>query len=296
VHKSDTEQAAALRTHIQSLQQATSAISQDAVKLTNALMGDSKVQGDWGEFTLQRIFDACGMERGRDYEVQQSDRGDDGGQLRPDFYVWLPDNRVVIIDSKVSLTAYVRSCNAADPEERKAALRDHVASVRKHIRELAAKDYLQLDGLRGRTLDFVLMCVPLEPAYQAAVAADISLIEESKKTVTITGPNALLTTLKLIVQVWRREKENRNAEEIGLKAGAIYDQVVLIAEAMQEAASRLAKVSESFDTAMKRLSTGKGNLVRRVQEIRELGAKVKRELPGDVVDAAHDESNTKSLR
>ncbi|MCE9619572.1 MAG: DNA recombination protein RmuC [Planctomycetes bacterium] len=296
VHKTDVEQSAALRTHIQSLQLATTVISQDTVNLTNALKGDTKMQGDWGEFTLQRIFDTCGMERGRDYEVQQSDRGEEGGHLRPDFYVYLPDNRVVIIDSKVSLTAYVRYCNATDPEDRKAALREHVQSVRKHIRELSGKDYLQLDGMRGRTLDFVLMCVPLEPAYQAAVTTDISLIEESKKTVTITGPNALLTTLKLIVQVWRREKENKNAEEIGLKAGAIYDQVSLIVDAMQEASNRLEKVSESFSLAMNRLSTGRGNLVRRVQEIRDLGAKTKRELPGDVVDGARDESDTESVR
>ena len=290
VHKSDVEQSATLRANIQNLQLATTTTSQIAVNLTNALKGDTKMQGDWGEFTLQRIFDTCGMERGRDYEVQQSDRGDEGGQLRPDFYIYLPDNRVVILDSKVSLTAYVRYCNAQTDDDRKAALKEHVSSVRKHVRELAGKDYLQLDGIRGRTLDFVLMCVPLEPAYQVAVTADISLIEESKKTVTITGPNALLTTLKLVIQVWRREKENKNAVEIGLKAGAIYDQVALIVEAMQEAETRLGKVSESFDMAMKRLSSGKGNLVKRVVEIRELGAKVKRELPSDIADGAHEEN------
>jgi DNA recombination protein RmuC len=290
LHTSDTQQSATLQTKIENLQQAAITTNEIAVNLTNALKGDTKMQGDWGEFTLQRIFDTCGMERGRDYEVQQSDRGDEGGQLRPDFYIYLPDNRVVILDSKVSLTAYVRYCNAPTDDDRKAALKEHVNSVRKHVRDLAGKNYLQLDGIRGRTLDFVLMCVPLEPAYQVAVTADISLIEESKKTVTITGPNALLTTLKLVVQVWRREKQNKNAAEIGLKAGAIYDQVLLILESMQEVESQLGTVSASFDKAMRRLSVGKGNLVKRVDEMRELGAKVKRELPNKIVDGADEES------
>jgi len=215
--------------------------------------------------------------------VQESDRTGDGRLVRPDFMVHLPGEKAVIVDAKVSLTAYERWCGEENEAGRNEALREHVQSVRRHVAELERKDYAALRG--NRTLDFVIMCIPLEPAYQAAMQADPSLFYElAGKNVVVTGPTTLMITLRLIAQIWRRENENRNAELIADKAGRIYDQVVLVAEAMTDARRKLTGVSDSFDLAMKRLTEGRGNLAGRAEEIRKLGAKVSKKLPQELMD------------
>lgn len=281
VHKSDTELSARLLEQVRQLQELSNKVSDEANSLARAIKGDSKKQGDWGELIVERIFEASGLERGREYEVQPADRNEEGRIVRPDFLVSLPGGKAVIVDAKVSLTAYERYCTEENESRRAEALKEHLRSVRAHVEELQAKNYSSIRG--NRTLDFVIMCVPLEPAYQAALQFDRELLYDLAGTqVVMTGPATLMITLKLIAQIWRREHENRNAETIADRAGKIYDQVVLVADAMTDARKKLSGVSDAFDLALKRLTEGRGNLAGRAEEIRKLGAKVSRQLPPDI--------------
>lgn len=283
VHRNDTEISARLIEQVRQLQELSGQVSREANLLARAIKGESKAQGDWGELIIERIFEASGLEKGREYTVQESFRMEDGTLKRPDFMVLLPGEKAVIVDSKVSLTAYERYCSLDDVARREQALREHVQSVRRHIAGLQEKEYSFIKG--NRTLDFVIMCIPVEPAWQALMQADPEIVYElGRKNVVLTGPTTLMITLKLIAQLWRREKENRNAEVIAEKAGRIYDQVVLIVEAMEDARKKLSGVSQSFDLAMKRLTEGRGSLASKVEEIRRLGAKVSKQLPGGFDD------------
>jgi DNA recombination protein RmuC len=285
VHTKDTEHSVKLLEQIRQLQESSNKVSDEANNLAAAIKGESKRQGDWGELIVERIFEVCGFEQGREYDVQVSMRAEDGSLKRPDFIVYLPGNKGVIIDSKVSLTAFERYSNADEETVKAGALNEHLLSVRRHVSELKTKDYSHLLG--NKTLDFVIMCIPLEPAYQSALCADDNLLYDLAKTnVVITGPTTLMITLKLIAQIWRREHENKNAEIIADKAGRMYDQVSLIYESMIDAQRKLAGTAESFDLALKRLKDGRGNLVGRVEEIRRLGAKVNKQLPAAVVEEA----------
>jgi len=285
VHKNDTEQSAKLLEQVRQLQESSNKVSDEANNLAKAIKGNAKSQGDWGELIVERIFEASGLERGRDFDGQVGIRAEDGSLKKPDFIVYLPGNKAVIVDSKVSLTAFERFCSAEDEAAKSTAIAEHVQSVRRHVEELRAKDYTSLLG--NKALDFVLMCIPLEPAYQDALRADPNLVYDLAKTnVVITGPTTLMITLKLIAQIWRREHENRNAEVIADRAGRMYDQVTLIVEAMTDAQKKLGGVSDSFDLALKRLKEGKGNLVGRVEELRKLGAKVNKQLPAAIVEQA----------
>jgi len=295
VHKNDTEQSARLLEQVRQLQELSNKVSDEANNLAKAIKGDAKKQGDWGELVVERIFEASGLERGREYDGQVSIRAEDGSLKRPDFIVYLPGEKAVVVDSKVSLTAFERFCSLDDDDARGAALSEHVQSVRNHVEELRSKSYHNLLG--NRTLDFVIMCVPLEPAFQMAMQSDKSLFYDLAKTnVVITGPATLMITLKLIAQIWRRENENRNAEVIAERAGKMYDQVMLITEAMLEAQKKLGGVSESFDLALKRLKEGRGNLIGRVEELRRLGAKVNKQLPSSVTGEAFVEEDESSDR
>jgi DNA recombination protein RmuC len=281
VHRSDTELSARLLEQVRQLHELNSRVSDEANNLARAIKGESKKQGDWGELIVERMLEASGLEKGREYTVQESIRSDDGRLVRPDFMVHLPGEKAVVVDAKVSLTAYDRWCSEEEPARKAEALQEHVRSVRRHVAELERKDYASLRG--NRTLDFVIMCIPLEPAYQTAMQADPDLFYElAGRNVVVTGPATLMITLRLIAQIWRRENENRNAELIADKAGKIYDQVVLVAEAMSDVRRKLSGVSDSFELAMKRLTDGRGNLAGRAEEIRKLGAKVTRQLPDEM--------------
>jgi len=226
---------------------------------------------------IERIFEASGLERGREYVYQETFRTGDGTVKRPDFLVMLPGNKSVIVDSKISLTAYERYCSAEDETTRLQALRDHVQSVRRHIASIEQKEYSEIQG--NRTLDFIIICIPLEPAWQEALRSAPEITYElSGKNIVLCGPSTLMITLKMIGQIWRRENENKNAEVIAERAGKIYDQIFLVLEAMGDARKKLSGLSESLDLAIKRISEGKGNLVGRVEEIRKLGAKVNRRI------------------
>ena len=281
VHTIDTELSGRLVEQVRQLQELSGKVSDEANLLARAIKGDSKKQGDWGEMIIERIFEASGLEKGREYLAQESFRHEDGLLKRPDFMVMMPSNKAVIVDSKVSLTAYERFCRSDDDAERQQAMKEHVQSVRRHIAELQTKEY---SGIRGNsTLDFVIMCIPIEPAWQTVIQADPELIYDlAGKNVVLCGPTTLMITLKLIAQIWRRENENRNAELIAEKAGKIYDQVFLILESMTDARKKLSGLSDSFDLALKRIKEGRGNLVGRVEDIRRLGAKVSRQIPPEL--------------
>ncbi len=285
VHYTDTALSGQLIEEVRQLQKLSGRVSDEANTLARAIKGDSKKQGDWGEMIIERIFEASGLEKGREYTAQESFREDDGFLKRPDFMVMLPGNKAVIVDSKVSLTAYERFCSLDEDAERTLALKEHVQSVRRHIAGLQSKEYSSIGG--NSTLDFVILCIPLESAWQAVMQADPDIMYNlAGKNVVLCGPTTLMITLKLIAQIWRRENENRNAELIAEKAGKIYDQVLLIFDAMMEARKRLAGASDSFDVALKRIKEGRGNLIGRVEDIRKLGAKVSRQLPPEVVAEA----------
>uniref|UniRef100_Q3ARL9 DNA recombination protein RmuC n=1 Tax=Chlorobium chlorochromatii (strain CaD3) TaxID=340177 RepID=Q3ARL9_CHLCH len=288
VHHADTLLSGQLIEEVRQLQALSSRVSNDAQQLAHAIKGDSKVQGNWGEIIIERMFEASGLEKGREYLAQESFRDSDGALKRPDFMVLLPDNKAIIVDSKVSLTAFERYSALSDPDEQQIALREHLQSVRRHITELQAKNYHELGG--NRTLDFVLLCIPIEAAWQAAMQADPALLYTlAGRNVVVCSPTTLMMTLKLIAQLWRREHENRNAELIAEKAGRIYDQVALLAHSMLEAQKKLSNVNDSFEQVLKQLKTGRGNLIGRVEEIRKLGAKVNRQMPLDVTAEALEE-------
>lgn len=278
VHQHDTAQSARLLEQVRTLHEMSNKVSEEANNLASAIKGDTKKQGDWGELVMERIFEAAGLERGREYETQVAMRSADGALQKPDFMLTLPGDKAIILDAKVSLTAYARCAAADDEAGRAAAIKEHVQSVRRHIEELRNRQYDELLG--NRTLDFVIMCIPLEPAYQAALQADPDLLYDLARTnVVLTGPATLMITLKLIAQIWRREYENRNAEKIAERAGRMHDQVALVYEAMEDASKRLSGATDAFALAMNRLKDGRGNLITRALELRRLGAKVSKTLP-----------------
>jgi len=291
VHTESTKQSSALVAQVRQLQELSNKVSADAIGLADAIKGNSKTQGDWGEVIVERILESSGLTAGREYESQASFRDDEQNLKRPDFVVHLPGEKSIILDSKVSLTAYERYANAGNEDERAQALKGHLFSVRKHIEELNGKDYTGLLG--SKTLDFVIMCVPIEPAYQAAMEHDKNLLYDlAQGRVVLTGPATLMITLKLIAQIWRRENEQRNAVVIAEQAGRMYDQVRLVLEAVQDAKGRIKGISDSIELAEKRIGEGRGNLVKRVEDLRTLGAKVKEQLPANLVEkAGKDEDN-----
>lgn len=285
VHTESIKQSSALFEQVRSLQELSKSVSEEATGLAEAIKGNAKTQGDWGELVIERILEASGLKEGREYETQASFRDDSQKLKRPDFVVHLPGEKSIILDSKVSLTAYERFANADDESAREQALKEHLFSVRKHIEELNSKDYTGLLG--SKTLDFVIMCIPIEPAYQTAMEHDKNLLYDlAQSRVVLTGPATLMITLKLIAQIWRRENEQRNAVVIAEQAGRMYDQVRLVLESVLDARKKMEGASEALDTAVSRIGEGRGNLVKRAEDLRALGAKVKTPLPAAAIEKA----------
>jgi DNA recombination protein RmuC len=287
VHRNETEQAGRLIEQVRQLQTLSNKVSEDANQLAQAIKGEAKRQGDWGEVVVERILEASGLSAGREFTTQMTVRSEAGIQQRPDFVLHLPGEKAVILDAKVSLTAYERYCHAEDEAARTTALKEHVASVRKHFEQLRERRYEDILG--NRTLDFVIMCIPIEPAYQTAMQADPDLLYlQAQAPVVITGPSTLMITLKLIAQIWRRENENRNAEKIADRAGRMHDQIVLVYEAVAEAQQKLEAPAKALELALKRIKDGKGNLLGRADELRQLGAKVGKTLPAQIIAENED--------
>lgn len=275
--------AAALKQQIKDLSDMNRNISQEAKELTLALRGDSKVQGDWGEMMLKQILDMSGLQEGVNYETQMTRetdgsvlKGESGGRLRPDVVFFMPDNKRLIIDSKTSLTAYVDYVNATDDGERADALKRHLTSVRKHVDELAAKKYQAIKD----SADFVMMFVPNEPAYMLAMSTDATLWEYAyKRQVVMVSPTHLISVVKLISQLWARDRQSKNAIAIADEAGKMYDKLVGFIADMEQVGKALDGAQKAHAEALKKLSEGRGNLVGRAAKIKDLGAKATKLLP-----------------
>lgn len=289
----ESKQRFSLEEKIKDLVELNKKLSDDATNLTKALKGDSKVQGDWGEVILERILEQSGLEKGREFLIQEFIRDDsgnfaqneEGSKLRPDVTVLFPDNRKVIIDSKVSLTSYERFNSSENQDESKIHLDNHIKSVRKHIDELSAKNYQDFT----LSLDFVLMFIPVEPAFIIAMKADPEIWNYGySKRVILISPTNLLTVLKMIKDIWRRENQNRNALDIAEKSGALYDKFVGLYEDLIAVGNSIEKSRNSYDEAMKKLKNGSGNLIGRVETLRKLGAKAKKQLPLDSQNTESD--------
>ena len=269
------------------LQRQTQQVSEDALNLANALKGDNKVQGNWGEVILERLLEESGLQKGREYETQVALKAESGQRRNPDVIVRLPENKDIIIDAKVSLADYERYCSTEDDAEREQALKQHIASLRSHIAGLSIKDYEKLEGIR--TLDFVFIFVPVEAAFMLALQHEPSLFREAyDKHIALVSPTTLMATLRTVESIWRYEKQNTNAEKIAKQAGALYDQFVLTLGSLEEVGRLLGRTQDAYETTVKRLKTGRGNLVKRVEDIRKLGAKTKKAIPAETLQEAEE--------
>ncbi len=278
-HKENTQRNQ-LVGQIAALQKQAQAISSEANNLAKALKGENKTQGGWGEIVLERLLEQSGLTKGREYETQNTYKNEDGKNLRPDVIIHLPDNKDIIIDAKVSLTHFESWSNSDEQEQRESSLKAHVESVRSHIRGLSLKNYEGLEGVK--TLDFVFLFMPIESAYVIALQHSPNLFKEAyEKNIVLVSPSSLMVALRTVETIWRYEKQNKNAEAIAESAGKLYDQFVRVVESLDEVGRFIDKAGEAFEQSKKRLSTGKGNLFRRVELLRELGAKTSKRLSNE---------------
>ena len=254
---------------IEKLQTLNQKISDDATNLTNALKGDNKIQGDWGEYILERVLESSGLKKEREYEIQKELNGVEGEKLRPDVIIHLPDKKDIIIDSKLSLVSYERFHVSKDPEDREENLLSHLYSINNHIKQLSAKRYQDIPNIN--TLDFVLMFIPIESAFLLAVEKDLTLYERAyRQNIILVSPSTLLAVLRTIQNSWRYEYQNKNAQMIAKKAGDMHDKFVSFVDEMLLVEKSLSKAQRSYEDAFKKLSTGKGNLLNRSKELKEL--------------------------
>lgn len=288
-YEKESKERFSLIREVKSLQELNTRISEDAINLTNALKGQSKVQGTWGEVILERVLEKSGLEKGREYDVQISLKNEEGRRLQPDVIVHLPEGKDVIIDSKVSLTAYERYCSLDDDSSKKQQLDLHIQSLRSHIRGLGSKDYQNLESIR--TLDFVLLFIPIEAAFSLAVQHDGDLFSEAfDKNIVMVAPSTLLATLRTIQNIWRYEQQNQNAQTIAVTAGRLYDKFVSFVQDLEDIGSRVEATQKAYDKAHNKLVSGRGNLLNRAETMRALGAKVSKVLPAHLLAADDDSS------
>ncbi|WP_035339259.1 MULTISPECIES: DNA recombination protein RmuC [Dickeya] len=260
---------------IRNLQQLNARMAQEAINLTNALKGDNKTQGNWGEVVLSRILESSGLREGYEYETQVSLKTGENNRLQPDVVVRLPHGKDVVIDAKMSLVAYERYFNADNEPERAAALNEHLLSIRSHLRQLGAKDYQQLPGLRS--LDYVLMFIPVEPAFLVAINHQPDLITEAlRHNIMLVSPTTLLVALRTINNLWRYEQQSRNAQHIAERASRLYDKLRLFIDDMAALGQGLDKAQAGYRQAMKKLAGGRGNLINQAEGFRALGVEIKK--------------------
>ena len=289
----ESQQRFSLAREIKQLQQMNTQISEDAVNLTNALKGDNKAQGNWGEMILETLLENSGLVKGREYEVQVSLQSTEGGKFQPDVVVHLPESRDIIIDSKVSLKAWDAYCSTDDVDEKAGFLKQHVQSVRSHVKGLSGKDYQNLAGIS--TLDYVFLFMPIDAAYSVAIQNDPGLSQYAfEKNIVFVSPTMLLTTLKLAQNLWRLDQQNRNAVEIAEKAGALYDKFVNFVGDLEDVGARIDSSKKSYENAHKKLRSGTGNLIRRVEDLKTLGAKTSKKLEREAL--AEEEPSSKELK
>ncbi len=288
IHLHDSKDRSSLRAELTSLRQQTQKINEEAINLTKALKGDKKVQGNWGEMVLERVLEQSGLRPGKEYDIQRGYRNEQNRLYKPDVIIHLPEKKDVVIDSKVSLLAYDAYCSEQDEDQQALLLKKHIDSVRKHIQDLSAKDYSSLKGLRS--LDFILLFIPIEAAFIVAFQYDEKLFSDAfeHKLIVVT-PTTLLATLRTIENIWRYERQNENARIIADKAGAIHDKLCGFVEDMEKVGVQIDTLHRTYEGAMGKLSTGKGNLIRQASNLVQLGAKTRKTLPPTILTQSEEE-------
>ncbi|WP_349020092.1 DNA recombination protein RmuC [Methyloglobulus sp.] len=290
VYDNENKDRITLREEIVSLRRDTAKMNQEALNLTRALKGDKKTQGNWGEMILEKVLERSGLRKGIEYETQGAFRDDDNRLFKPDVIIHLPDNKDVIIDSKVSLLAYERYCSVDDDQERIIAIKQHTSAVRDHIKSLSDKDYSGLHGIKS--LDFVLLFMPIEAAFVAAFQSDERLFTDAfEHKIIVVTPTTLLATLRTIENIWRYERQNENARAIAEKAGIVYDKIRGFVEELDKLGKQLSTVHTTYDGVMNKLTQGNGNLIRQASSFVDLGVKVKKTFPKSISDQAGIESD-----
>ncbi len=292
----DTEgkERSALGQQVNHLMQLNKTLSDDAKNLTLALKGSAKSQGNWGELILERVLEASGLRRGTEYDVQESHSREDGSRAQPDVVIHLPQDRHLVVDAKVSLVAYEEYASADDELVRAAALKRHTESVRAHIRGLSEKNYQALYGLKS--LDFVLMFVPIEPAFMLSVAQDNQLFMDAwNKNVLLVSPSTLLFVVRTVAHLWHQEAQSRNAQEIAKRGAELYDRLCAFVSDLEKVGERLRMAQDAYSDALSKLSTNKGNVIRQAQMLKELGVKPTKSLSAGLVELAGDSDDVASL-
>ena len=273
----------ALKNEIERLSALNVKMSDETRSLTQALKGDSKVQGNWGELVLESILESSGLRKGEEYLVQDSRTQDDGSRLQPDIVVCLPEGRHLVVDSKVSITAYARHAESVDADTAQIELNAHIQSLRQHIQSLSSKNYSSLYGVGS--VDFVLMFIPIEPAFLLALKSAPNLYQEAlAKNIVLVCPSTLMATLRTVAHLWRQDHQNKNALEIARQCGALYDKFVGFIDDMEKLGQRIDQAQTSYHDAFSKLKTGKGNLIRTAEKVRELGVKPSKTLPTGLLD------------
>lgn len=279
---------------IRNLQQLNAQMAQEALNLTKALKGDNKTQGNWGEVILARVLEASGLREGHEYQTQVNIQLENSSRMQPDVIIRLPQGKDVVIDAKMTLVAYERYFNADDDRLRESALNEHIVAIRNHIRLLGRKDYQQLPGLRS--LDYVLMFIPVEPAFLLAIDKQPELISEAlKHNIMLVSPTTLLVALRTIANLWRYEHQSRNAQHIAERAGRLYDKVRLFVDEMSALGVSLDKAQDNYRQAMKKLASGRGNVLVLAESLRNLGVEVKREINPELVEQAQSDTSENHL-
>jgi len=277
----------ALKSEIERLANLNLRMSDETRSLTQALKGDSKVQGNWGELVLESILESSGLRKGEEYLVQDSHTQTDGSRLQPDVVVKLPEGRSLVVDSKVSITAYARYAQTSDPAEAELELAAHIQSLRQHIQGLSGKNYSSLYGVGS--VDFVLMFMPIEPAFLLALKTAPNLYQEAlAKNIVLVCPSTLMATLRTVAHLWRQDHQNRNALEIAKQCGTLYDKFVGFVDDLEKLGQRLDQAQTSYHDAFNKLKTGKGNLIRTAEKVRELGVKPSKNLSAPLIESSSD--------
>ena len=287
VYVQEGKDRSALAEQVRQLMELNRTVSQEANNLTRALKGSNKTQGNWGELILERVLETAGLRKGEEFDVQESHTTGDGRRLQPDVVLHLPEGRHLVIDAKATLVAYEDYANAEDDKHRDAALKRHLDAVRTHIKGLSDKNYQDLYGLKS--LDFVLMFIPIEPAFMLAVTHDRELFMDAwNKNVLLVSPSTLLFVVRTVASLWRQEAQNRNAQDIAKRGAELYDKLAGFVEDMESLGNRLTQAQKDYDGAISKLSTGRGNLIRQAEMLKKLGVKPNKSLPAPMVEQAND--------
>ena len=285
-HKESIDYHAALRQQILGLKEMNLQMSKETLNLTKALKGDSKIQGNWGELVLERVLEKSGLEKGREYEIQKSFTTEEGNRVQPDVIINLPDGKKMIIDSKVSLTAYEKYINEEDDEQKTNFLKEHVNSLKRHVEQLGSKNYQHLYQMESP--DFVLLFIPIEPAFAIALNEDTQLYNKAfERNIVIVTPSTLLATLRTIDSMWTNQKQQENAYEIARQAGALYDKFDGFVTDLVKIGKKMDEAKTEYEGAMNKLVDGKGNLITSVQKLKIMGAKAKKSLPDAILNRAN---------